>query len=39
MTFTLLLTCVGGELSPQVIRSVKASRRHDVKVIGLFHAS
>ena len=35
MTFTLLLTCVGGELSPQVIRSVKASRRHDVKVIGV----
>ena len=35
MTFTLLLTCVGGELSPQVIRSVKTSHRHDVKVIGV----
>ncbi len=35
MSFTLLLTCVGGELSPQVIRYLKSSRRHDVKVIGV----
>ena len=35
MSFTLLLTCVGGELAPQVIRCLKASRRHDVKVIGV----
>lgn len=35
MTFTLLMTCVGGELAPQLIRSLKASSRHDVKVIGV----
>ncbi|MCH8815936.1 MAG: hypothetical protein IH957_12765, partial [Chloroflexi bacterium] len=35
MSFTLLLTCVGGELAPQVIRYLKSSRRHDVKVIGV----
>lgn len=35
MSFTLLLTCVGGELAPQVIRSLKSSRRHDIKVIGV----
>ena len=35
MSFTLLLTCVGGQLSPQVIRLLKASTRHDVKVIGV----
>lgn len=35
MTFTLLLTCVGGELAPQMIRILKASSGHDVKVIGV----
>jgi carbamoylphosphate synthase large subunit len=35
MSFTVLLTCVGGELSPQVIQLLKSSVRHDVKVIGV----
>ena len=35
MTFAMLLTCVGGELSPQVIRTLKSSRRHDVRVVGV----
>ena len=35
MTFVMLLTCVGGELSPQVIRTLKSSRRHDVRVVGV----
>ena len=33
--FTLLLTCIGGELSPQVIKGLKSSARHDVRVIGV----
>jgi carbamoylphosphate synthase large subunit len=35
MSFTLLLTCVGGELSPQVIQLLKSSQRHNVKVVGV----
>ena len=35
MTFTLLMTCVGGELSPQIIQYIKSSNRHDVRVIGV----
>lgn len=35
MTFTLLITCVGGELAPQTIRQLKASDRHEVTVVGV----
>jgi carbamoyl-phosphate synthase large subunit len=35
MSFTLLITCVGGELSPQVIQGLQASQRHDVTIIGV----
>jgi hypothetical protein len=35
VSYTLLLTCVGGELSPQTIRALKSSPRHQVKVIGV----
>ena len=35
MSFTILLTCVGGEMSPQMIRSLKSSGRHDVTVLGV----
>mgnify|MGYP003985337073 FL=1 len=35
MTFTLLMTCVGGELSPQIINYIKSSERHDIRVVGV----
>ncbi len=35
MSFTLLMTCVGGELAPFLIRLLKESPRHDIKVIGV----
>lgn len=35
MTFTLLMTCVGGELAPEVIQAAKASKRHDIRVVGV----
>ena len=35
MTFVLLITSVGGELSPEVIRTLKSSRRHNVRVVGV----
>ncbi|MEW5728908.1 MAG: ATP-grasp domain-containing protein [Pseudomonadota bacterium] len=35
MTFTLLMTCVGGELAPQMIRMLKDSTRHRVRVVGV----
>ncbi len=35
MSFTLLLTCVGGEFSPEVIRTLKASPRHEITVVGV----
>jgi carbamoylphosphate synthase large subunit len=35
MTFVLLMTCVGGELGPEVIKAAKASKRHDIRVIGV----
>ncbi len=35
MSFTLLLTSAGGELTPQVIRYIKASERHDIRVIAV----
>jgi len=35
MVFTLLLTCTGGELSPEMIRQLKSSTRHDVRVIAV----
>lgn len=34
MSFTILMTCVGGELAPQMIQKLKLSSRHDIKVIG-----
>ena len=37
--FTLLLTCVGGELAPLVIRLLKTSKRHTVRVIGVDESS
>ena len=33
--FTLLLTCVGGELSSQVILSLKQSTRYRVRIVGI----
>lgn len=35
MSFTLMLTCGGGELMPQLVRMLKASRRHDLKIISV----
>lgn len=35
MKFTVLLTCVGGEYSPHVIQKIKASLRHDIRVVGV----
>ncbi len=35
MTYTILITCVGGELSPHVIRTLKASSRHELRVVGV----
>lgn len=35
MTFTILLTCIGGELQPHVTRMLKSSPRHDVRVVGV----
>ena len=35
MTFTILITCVGGELAPQMIQELKLNSRHDLKVIGV----
>ena len=35
MTFTLLFTCVGDEFAPQVVQALRASKRHDVRVIGV----
>jgi carbamoylphosphate synthase large subunit len=34
MSFTILLTCVGGELSPHIIRLAHNSDRHDIRIIG-----
>jgi biotin carboxylase len=33
--FTLMLTSVGGSMQPQVIRFLKDSRRHDIRVVGV----
>jgi carbamoylphosphate synthase large subunit len=33
--FKVLLTCVGGELSPQLIKELKCNSRHKIKVIGV----
>ena len=35
MIFTILMTCVGGELAPQMIRELKLNSRHNIKVIGV----
>ena len=35
MTFTLLLTCVGDEFAPQVLRTLRERSRHDVAVVGV----
>ena len=35
MTFTILITCVGGELAPQMIQELKLNSRHNLKVIGV----
>ena len=35
MTFTLLLTCVGAELSHQVIQMCQQSRRHKIRIVGV----
>ena len=35
MTVKVLLTCVGGELAPEMIVSLKSSIRHDITVIGV----
>ena len=33
--FTILLTCVGGELAPELINQFKDSKKHSVRVIGV----
>ena len=35
MIYTVLMTCVGGELAPQLIRELKFNSRHNIKVIGV----
>jgi len=35
MTITVLLTCAGGELSPLMIRMLKTSTRHTVRVVAV----
>jgi len=35
LTFTILITCVGGDLAPQMIQELKFNSRHDIKVIGV----
>lgn len=35
MTFCLLCTCAGGELAPYFVSLARASKRHDVRVIGV----
>ena len=35
MTYTILITCVGGDLAPQMIQQLKLNSRHDIKVIGV----
>ncbi len=35
MSFTLMLTCAGGELMPQLMQAVRASARHDVRIVGV----
>ena len=33
--YTVLITCVGGDLAPQMIQQLKNSKRHNVKVVGV----
>jgi len=33
--YTVLITCVGGEMAPQMIQQLKDSKRHKVKIIGV----
>jgi carbamoylphosphate synthase large subunit len=35
LIYSILITCVGGDLAPQLIQELKLSSRHDVKVIGV----
>ncbi len=35
MTFNFLMTCAGGELAPQMIKLLKSSTRHDIRVIAV----
>ena len=35
MTFTILVTCVGGDLGPQLMQQLKLNSRHNLKVIGV----
>jgi len=35
MAYTLLVTCVGGELAPHLIKLAQGSKRHDLRVIGV----
>ena len=35
MTFTILITCIGGDLGPQMIKELKLNSRHHLKVIGV----
>ena len=35
MTFTILVTCVGGDLGPQLMQHLKLNSRHNLKVIGV----
>jgi carbamoylphosphate synthase large subunit len=35
LTFTILITCVGGDLGPQLVHQLKENSRHKTKVIGV----
>ena len=33
--YTVLITCVGGEMAPFMIQTLKESKRHEVKIVGV----
>lgn len=35
MKLTMMLTCVGGELAPEILQGLRASERHDLRLIGV----
>lgn len=35
MKLTVLMTCVGGELAPEILQMLRASERHTLKIVGV----